>query len=249
MGNDRVHEEETELKANTSLDSYYMSTFQYSFRETTEGGDDVIRSVLSTVILAAYPLPPSAIATLTDLQYARVQGVLQSVQMLLARPDDPDGPAQFLDETFSDFVTDPTRCTDMRFYIPPDYHAELLLHCLNLMAKSLKKNMFSIPKYALNSELEDLPQRIEESGIRGALEYACRSWHKHLAATMGQTARISPILRRFLEQKFLFWLEVLSCLDAVDDATRALKTTIEWLSQVGPDRWLGCPGILVLIRG
>lgn len=154
---------------------------------------------------------------------------------MLTRPEGPDSPARFLDKALPDFITDPTRCTDLRFYTPHD-HAGPFLTCLDLMDKSLKKNILSIPRYALNSEVEDLPKKIEESGIRGALEYACRSWYKHLTVTT-DTHIIIPILRHFLEQKFLFWLEVLSCLDAVDDAVRALKMTVEWLSEVRPDQW------------
>jgi hypothetical protein len=64
------------------------------------------------------------------------------------------------------------------------------------MDKSLKKNMCSIPDYALNSEVEDLPKRIEESGIRGALEYACRSWYKHLIDNKGPDLRMWFLLYR-----------------------------------------------------
>ena len=236
MRNDGVSGREAGFKADTSLDSYYISTLQDSFHETT---DNVVLFVLGTVVLAGCPLPPSAIATLTGLQRAQVQGVLQSLQLFLTQPEGPDSPVQFLHKTFSDFVTDATRCTDLRFYIPPDDHTELFHHCLNLMDKSLVKNMFSIPKYTLNSEVEDPLKKIEESGIRGALEYACRSWHTHLIAATGQTARIIPILRRFLERKFLFWLEVFSYTNTVDDAIRALKTTVERLREVRPDWLLG----------
>ena len=107
------------------------------------------------------------------------------------------------------------------------------------MNKSLKKNMCSIPDYALNSEVEDLPKRVEESGICGALEYACRSWHAHLIMTKHRTADVVSALRCFLEQKFLFWLEVLSVLGAVGDAARALIATTKWLNEVCSECQLG----------
>jgi len=76
----------------------------------------------------------------------------------------------------------------------------------------LRKNMCSMPDYALNSEVKDLQKRIEDSGIRGGLEYACRSWYKHLTVTNHRTSDVHFALRRFLEKKFMFWLEVLSVL-------------------------------------
>ena len=103
------------------------------------------------------------------------------------------------------------------------------------MAKSLKKNMCSIPDYALNSETPDLLKRINDGGIRGALEYACRSWYKHLVVTNHRIADVVSALRCFLEEKFLFWLEVLSVLGIVGDAVHALDTTIKWLTEVCPD--------------
>ena len=231
-----VREGETELKTDTSLDSHYMSILQVSFPNKDE---EVVRHVLGAVASAATPLSPSTIATLIGFPHSRVRHVLQLITPLLARSEDPDGPIQFPQQSLPRFVMDPTRCTDVRFHVPPDYHTDLCLRCFELMVGSLEKNMFSIPKYVLNSEVEDLPKRIEESGVRGALEYACTSWHKHLVATTGRATDVISALHRFLEQKFLFWLEVLSSLDAVDVAVLALKTTVEWLNGVRPDRQLG----------
>src|ERR1700753_94462 len=49
------------------------------------------------------------------------------------------------------------------------------------------------------------------------------SWYRHLVGAIPD--RITPILRRFLEEKFLFWLEVLSGLGASKEAVHALDAT------------------------
>jgi len=103
------------------------------------------------------------------------------------------------------------------------------------MDELLKRNMCSIPDYALNSEVEDLPKRIEESGIRGALEYACRSWYKHLTATKCWDMDVFSALSDFLERKFVFWLEVLSILGSMGEAARALIATTKWLEEVSSE--------------
>ena len=41
-------------------------------------------------------------------------------------------------------------------------------------------------------------------------------------------------LRHFLEERFIFWLEVLSILGCVGDAARALAAALKWLNEVGP---------------
>ena len=227
-----AYEGETELKVYTSLDSLYMSIFQRSFRKNKVKDDTIVRSILSTVILATNPLSLSAIATLTGFHCNQVKCLLELIQSLLILPEDPNQPIQSFHKSFPDFITDPARCADQRFYISPNYHTELALHCLELMGKLLRKNIGSIPDYALNSEVEDLPDRVKESGIRGALEYACQSWYKHLTVTKHWTMDVVSALHCLLEQKFLFWLEVLSVLGIVGDAVCALDATVEWLNEV-----------------
>ena len=235
-----AYEGKAELTVHTSLDFLYMSIFQEAFRKNDEEDDAMVRSVLSTVILVVNPLSPSALATLLDFECDVVLSLLESIQSLLVLHDDVDRPVYPFHKSFPDFIKDSTRCTDTRFYISPDYHTELVLCCFKLMEELLEKNMCSIPDYALNSEVNDLLERAESSGIHGALEYACRSWHKHLIAGAGQAEDVVSALSSFLEQKFLFWLEALSVLSAVGVAARALNTTVQWLSEVCSDWYFGC---------
>ena len=227
-----VWEGKAELKAHASLDSLYMSILGEAFRKNGDEDNAMVRSVLSAVVLVANPLSPSTIATLMGFECDEVLFLLESVQSILALREDIDHPIQPFHKSFSDFITDPARCTDLRFYVSPNYHTDLAIRCLELMGKSLKRNMCSLPDYALNSEVADLQERIKECGIRGALEYACRSWHTHLQMKTDQIAGLIPVLRDFLEGKFLFWLEVLSVLGVVGDATRALNATMRWLNEV-----------------
>ena len=229
---DTTHEGRTRLKVYTSLDSLYTSIFLAAFPENNADDDTMVRSILSAVVLATNPLSPSAIATLMGYEVDVVLSLLESIQSLLALQDDINHPIQPFHKSFPDFITDPIRCVGTRFYISPDYHIELSLCCLKLMTESLRKNMCSLPDYVLNSDVEDLPRRIKESGIHGALEYACRSWYKHLVMTKGQIADVVSALCGFLEGKFIFWLEVLSTLGAVGDAAHALVAIMGWLNEV-----------------
>lgn len=91
--------------------------------------------------------------------------------------------------------------------------------------------MCSVPDYALNSEVGDLSEMVKNR-IREPLRYACRSWYKHLVLAERQTQAVASTLRQFLEDEFLFWLEVLSVLGAAGDAVRALDATNKWLNEV-----------------
>ena len=99
------------------------------------------------------------------------------------------------------------------------------------MNRTLAKNVCKLPDAVANSDVSDLEERIEEC-IDPALRYACLSWHAHLVDADTPPAHaptITHTLRQFLEEKFLFWLEVLSVLGAVRNAVEALQATVDWL--------------------
>ena len=223
-------EGKTKLRANTTLDSLYMSILHEAFGDDDPEDDPKVRSVLGAVILAANPLSPSAIAALLGLDLGDVFPLLSSVHSLLLLPEDPDHPVRSFHKSFPDFIVDPARCANPRFCVrPPDQHAELLVGCLELMNRKLEKNMCELPNGVANAEVKDLKQRVEQH-IDNALGYACRSWHKHLKDTTStQKLEITPVLHQFLEEKFLFWLEALSLLGAAREAVVALEMAGKWL--------------------
>jgi len=212
------------------LNFLYTSILQEALGSDLED-DPKILSVLGAVILAINPLSPSAIAMLLGFNVDDVLPILSSVNSLLILQD-VHHPVRPFHKSFPDFITDPTRCTNQRFYISaPNHHSELLVGCLNLMNQTLEKNMCQLPDAVANSDVSDLKKKVEEH-INPALQYACLSWHMHLVdidTTPAHAPTITPILHKFLETKFLFWLEVLSVLGTVRNAVDALQVTQDWL--------------------
>ena len=91
--------------------------------------------------------------------------------------------------------------------------------------------MCGLPDAVTNSEVGDLRERAERY-IDHGLRYACESWHKHfvdLRTVPSRAPNIISVLHRFLEEKFLSWLEVLSVLGTVRDAVDALEVAANWL--------------------
>ena len=225
-----VHEGKIKFKANTTLDSLYLSILQVAFGDDDPEDDPKIRSVLGAVILATNPLSPSTIATLLGFDTEDVFPILSSVRSLLILQEDVDRPVQPFHRSFPDFIVDPARCLSRRFYVsPPHHHMELLVGCLELMNRRLEQNMCKLPDGVVNSEVNDLKERIEEY-IDHSLLYACRSWYRHLVGTApAHGPGITYVLHRFLEEKFLFWLEVLSVIGAAREAIDALNAAAKWL--------------------
>jgi len=223
-------EGETKFTANLTLDLLYTSIIQEAFGDGYSRDDAKVRSVLGAVILAANPLSPSAIAALLGFDVEEVSPILSSVHSLLTLQEDDNHPVRPFHKSFPDFIVDPTRCVNTRFCVcPPDQHAELLVGCLGLMDRILEPNMCKLPDGILNSEVDDLKERTKQY-IHQPLEYACRSWHKHLVdTTPTHRLEITSALHRFLEGKFIFWLEVLSILGTAREAVNALEVAARWL--------------------
>ena len=220
-----------ELKENTTLDSLYMSILQEAFGHDDPEDDHRIRSILGAVVLAANPLSPSTIATLLGFRIESVFLRLSSIHSLLLLRD-INHPVQSFHKSFPDFIIDPNRCTNQRFHVSPaNHHSELLISCLELMNQRLEKNMCKLPDGVLNSEVDDLRERVEQY-IDYGLQYACASWHKHLVdlhVVPAHMAKITSVLHCFLEEKLLFWLEVLSILGTVRDGVNALEVVAKQL--------------------
>ena len=221
------------FEANSMLDSLYTSILQEGFGNGDPENDRKARSVLGAVVLAVNPLSPSAIAALLEFDMEDVSALLSSIHSLLILQDVANHPVRPFHQSFVDFIADPTRCTNQRFRVsPPDHHFSLLMGCLKQMNRRLVHNMCELPDGVANSEVDDLEERTERY-IDPALRYACESWHKHLVhERTARTHVIISALRRFLEDKFLFWLEVLSVLGGVRGAIHALDATKKWLVEV-----------------
>ena len=235
------HEGKTKFTANKTLNLLYMSIL----REACGDDDDddnvdlqngpMIRSVLGAVILALDPLDPSAIAALLRLDIEDVSPILWSLHSLLLLHGH-GWPVRPFHKSFPDFIVDPTRCTNWKFHIsPPDHHSELVIGCFQLMNQKLEKDMLKTLDTGRNDRM-DFRKRVSQM-IDGGLQYACQSWHKHLANASkapDQMLKITSILHQFLEEKLLFWLEALSILSmmrhsAINCTVDALEEASSWL--------------------
>jgi len=225
-------EGKTQLNPKTTLDSLYTSILQTAYSLGDPEVYSRVRSTIGAVVLVVNPLPPSTIAKLVSLNPGEVVMFLTLVQSLLIFGEGSDQPVKPFHKSFPDFITNPSRCADTRFYISPnEIHLELAMNCLRMMNDGLEQNPLSLPDYALNSEVEDLQARINDR-ISIALRYACLSWHSHLAKTEGDVTNVVSYLRIFLEAKFLAWLEVVSVIGAVGGAAAALERLMPWLEEV-----------------
>jgi WD40 repeat protein len=117
--------------------------------------------------------------------------------------------------SFPDFVTDPTRCSRKRdppFYalVASEGHEMLALKCLEQMNRSLKYNIFEVPKELTVSRRGATNSLDNRRKISEALEYSCLYWASHFFETQLSGVDLIDALDTFLHKHLLHWMECLS---------------------------------------
>ena len=191
------------------------------------------RSVVGAVLLAFNPLSMKSLSDLLDDfdTPPDISTALNSLHSLLLVPEGTEDSIRTFHKSFPDFLTNPKRCQDMRFFVdPPIHHMEILISCLNLMEERLDRNICDLDNYAILSNVDDLSTRRKEH-IGGALEYACQFWTKHLlgSSTSGcDTEKVQKAIDKFFTTHLLFWVEVLIIMGNLDASVHSINDIQQW---------------------
>lgn len=133
--------------------------------------------------------------------------------------------------SFGDFLLRESRSG--QFYIGTDieHHCHLANLCLQLMNRDLHFNMAGLESsYLANKDVENLEAKIDQ-GISDGLTYACVCFAHHLkySAATCETFGSLKMLEKILDQKFLFWIEVLALKQIMLEAEKACNILHNWL--------------------
>ena len=189
------------------------------------------------ILLASHPLSRKALSRLLGNcgSPSHISTTLRFLHSVLNIPDNEDEPIRVFHKSFPDFLTDPTRCKDDRFFVDPAiHHRNILFLCFNLMEKSLKNIVCELDEYAVLSEVPDLSTR-RDKYIGSPLEYACRFWTKHLASIPGKgpgAKKTREAIDKFFTKHLLCWIEVLSIVGHLGTAMNAIEDIRQWYISV-----------------
>ena len=185
------------------------------------------QSVVGAVLLIFNPLSIEDLSHLLGPSTQHIKYTIRSLHSLLCVPENTEEPIRILHKSFPDFLMDPHRCEDTRFFIEPAvHHAEILLACLRLMGERLKRNICELDDYATLSEVKD-----KKAHIGDALEYACRFWTKHLLGTLGKTPHIEEVQKaidKFFTIHLLQWIEVLAITGNLGIGVHSMNDIEQW---------------------
>ena len=232
----------TAYEGRSGIDFLYTQVLEQAVDDADADDKEVysrFRTVVGVVLLAFNPLSVGALSDL--LGVSSISATLRSLHSLLLVPDqDRIGhPVRIFHKSFPDFLTDPGRCTDQRFFVEPSvHHREILLSCLRVMKAGLKRNICQLDDLVFLEEVKDLSTR-KGTYIGDGLEYACQFWTDHLAETTTRTTSTSDDIEEihkgiseFFTASLLFWIEVLSLIGKLDVGVYAMNKIEEWYISV-----------------
>jgi NACHT domain len=230
--------ESTVNEGKSGLDQTYDQVLIHSFDDVGEDDArffDLLQLVVGSIVSVFNPLSCAYLATILGISTDDVWIALSSLHSIFIVPDSVSDPIRICHKSLADYLTDATRCTDRRFYIKPSVlHLELGTRCLRLMNTSLKTNICELPRYSMNADIEDLDAR-RERYIGGGLEYACRSWVRHVCFGLRDGHDFGDVIKvmdDFLRHHLLEWLEVLSIVGDLRCAIQSLHDLIAWFVEV-----------------
>jgi len=232
--------QDTSHQGKSGIDLLYTQVLEQALRDGDEDFCSHFKLVVGTVLLVFHPL---SISALSDLLRNRgtppsIYNTLHNLHSLLLIPESPEDPVRIFHKSFPDFLMDPARCTDQRFFIdPPIHHREILFSCLNVMKRELKRNICQLDDHALLSEVKDLPER-RTTYIGSTLEYACNFWASHLmkSPSSGPDEEVCKAINEFFTTCFLSWIEVLSLTGKLDAGVYAINYIRQWYASVSCER-------------
>ncbi|KAJ3486529.1 hypothetical protein NLI96_g4180 [Meripilus lineatus] len=223
------------------LDQLYLHVLQSTVgRPDDPGHIRCLRATLAAIVLLRNPIPLAALAALIGYDPEHVLISLYRLHSIILVPSTIQDTPKIFHLSFSDFITDSSRCTDQKFYVDvQSQEVSLLLQCLGTMKKSLHFNMggFDMGPYRPNEFDEDHNPIIKsisnedishDSLISPELGYACQFWCSHLLKIENPTSEMLDQLKVFSFEYLLFWIEAMSLLGLIESARAVMREAHQW---------------------
>jgi hypothetical protein len=216
-----------------SLDELYNTILQEICPDNNEDDIQAFQSVMGQVLGLYEPLSLGALTAIrkqfhSGFDVYDINSVLKHMGSVLSGITNHLMPIRPIHSSFHDYLTDPER--SKKFYIDLSLHRnDLAFATLQVMKAELKFNICKLESsYLLNSDVFNLAQKIEQS-ISSPLSYSCQYWASHVQATSFHS-KIATQIREFLNEQFLYWIEVLSLKKSVQIAAHSISLIISWVA-------------------
>jgi len=212
----------------SALDQLYFDILMRTFPSENATFMDRFRMILGRVLAAHEPLSISSLKELhCEDDFVDVGLVISPLGSLLSGVAQQNIAVRPLHTSFRDFLTDVNRSKS--FFIDTSrHHRSLALASMRVMKSELRFNICNLQtSHIRNVDVSDLTAHVKLA-VSPHLSYSCRFWADHLLATKYEHD-VLEALRYFLNNHFLYWLEVLSIIKQVNMASRMLSLVMNWI--------------------
>ena len=217
------------------IDPLYTQVFLYAFPNVKEDSVFVnLKRIMGAVILAFNPLSREQVAGILNLKPSLITATLRHLHSVLLVPNEGSKEIRVFHKSLPDFLQDPGRCSDPKFFIAsPVHHADMTLGCLKLL-KKLKQNTCDLPDFVMNRDVANIPELLEDN-VGNASRYACAYWAMHIRCSptdKDNAARLITSTTEFFMRNALPWIEVMSLENRLGDVVHNINNLVDWLSTV-----------------
>ena len=226
------------VEGRLGVDQLYTEVLKQAFCDVhpdNSQGYFHFQAVVGVVLLIFNPLSIKGLSELLGCDTYHIRSTIHSLHSLLHVPDNTEDPIRIFHKSFPDFLLDSDRCQDKQFFVEStSHHTEILLACLRIMEKKLKKNICDLDDYAVLSEVKDLSTQ-KKAHIGDALEYACRFWTKHLLEIPSSSPHAEEVqnsIDKFFTVHLLHWIEVLALTGNLGAGVYAMNDIEQWYNLV-----------------
>ncbi|KIL65235.1 hypothetical protein M378DRAFT_10880 [Amanita muscaria Koide BX008] len=203
------------------------------------------KTVMGTILFVQEPLPMQALQHLSfPYVLGDIEAVLSNLKSVITVQDNKP---RIYHQSFPDFLLSET--FHERFnsrLVPGDQHRRLAMLCLKIMNERLKQNILDLQGAARFKNNADALQEqgISQDQLREAIPdellYACKFWSAHIegAYVMDLNTLDHDLIRElatFANSHLMHWFEVLSLIDELCLAPRALRTVINFPKLISTD--------------
>ena len=217
------------------IDQLYTQILVHAFSDVRETAVFTnLKRVLGTAILAFNPLSRVQIAGILGVNTSLITRSLRHLHSVLSIPTEDSKEIRVFHKSFPDFLQDPDRCSDLKFFIDSrTHHGHIALDCLTLM-KKLKPNPCDLPDFVMNRDVPNLPELLENR-VGSASRYTCGYWAMHVRSspiTIDYAIRLVSSATEFFEKNVVPWIEVMSLENQLESVIHGIYNLLDWLGEV-----------------
>jgi hypothetical protein len=207
-----------------NMASLYTLILNTSFHNPSERVIHAFHSIMGAILLARTPLSALTLGHLLSIESSTIAHICNGLQSLMYNED----ALRFGHPSFADFLISEKDCPKIFHIQVEEAKLKLAAACLQTMRKELRFNIchFKSSNFRNSNTLSQYSSRKES--ISAQLRYSCWHWADHLITTNFEST-MQEALQWFLENQFLFWLEVLSLTRRVNMVSDILESLVNWV--------------------